>query len=209
MEKDASFYKDSLDIRNKLLMWRFQNYFKINTKVNKDVNLDMLEPRIKQLVAGFVCIFSDNKEEMKIFQDWIVEYQKELIDERQDSLSGEIIGALHKMVEEGSKYITSSDIVYEAKLKDIKGNPLPTQRLSSTLKSLGLHHTKFRINGEQKRIIILVKDDLNNLFKRYGFTETTQEFDKYVAKFETTETTETTPSGGCLPTSKSEQNGCL
>jgi hypothetical protein len=206
MEKDASFYKEALDIRNKLLMWRFRNYFSIKTKVDVSIDLDMLEPRIKQLVSSFACIFSENKEEMKIFQDWIVEYQKELIDERQDSLAGEIIGAMHKMVEEGAKFITSSDIVNEAKMKDLRGNPLAPQKLASTLKSLGLHHIKWYICGEQKRIIVLEKELLNSLFKRYGYTETDRVFDKYVVESKTTKTTKTTWEGGLPPTSENERN---
>ena len=167
INRDESFYNGSEHIRNQLLMWRFKNYFNINIKAK--IDLGKLEPRIKQLVNGFGCIFNDNEEEMYIFRKWIAEYQQELIEERQDSLSGEILMALHELMKGGSLYISNQDVVVKGDIVDFNNNPMGPKKLTSTLKSLGLgknHLMKY--DNKSKRCIPLDLDILNPLFLRYG-----------------------------------------
>lgn len=175
-ETDDSFYKEAEEIRNKLLMWRFRNFF--NIKIDVKIDLGDLEPRVKQLVNGFGVIFSKDEVEMEIFKEWIMEYQKDLIVERQDSLAGEILEALHSLILSGGKYFTNQMIIDEGKIKDYNGKDMNPKKLTSQLRSLGFgKNIWMKEEGKSKRCIQLKKKHLNPLFKRYGFEEINIDFD--------------------------------
>jgi len=81
------FHQTTQTLRNKLLMWRFKNFDKINPDDKYDFDFSDLEPRVKQIVSSFISLFRDEGQ-MKKFRTFIVEYQKQLIMERQSSLTG-------------------------------------------------------------------------------------------------------------------------
>ena len=165
----ARFWKQTEQIRNKLLMWRFRNYFKINPDKESDLDLGELEPRVQQIVASFISLFGENKKQLQQFKEYILNYQGDLIEERRDSFSGIVVNAIHSLVEDGWEDISSKDIIERGQIFNKSGHLISPRGLSSTLKALGFGKAKQqRIDGKNKRSIPINKEHLGHLFKRYG-----------------------------------------
>ena len=165
---NEDFFKEALEIRNMLLMWRFKNYFKINKSFT--YNFGDIEPRLKQIIGGYATLFSHDEKQMEKFKVYIKEYQEELIDERQSSFDGSIVGAIHSLLEKGKTTFTVKDIIIEGDFTGNNGKPLQPRALSSHLRSLGFKKGKLtRVNGFSKKIIPLDKKHLEKVFLRYGF----------------------------------------
>ena len=169
------FWEEAQIIRNKLLMWRFKNFFKIDP--NKVIDLDTeevkLEPRVKQIVSSFISLFAYDEEQLASFRDFIIKHQESLIDERRNSFAGAIVVAIYDLLKKGDFYINASNIVDEAKLTNQKGDRLHPRALTSTLKSLGFGNSvPKKVDGKTKRCLSLSREHLANLFERFGYAVT-------------------------------------
>jgi len=168
---NKEFYDEGLLLRNKLLMWRFRNYFKID--MNKKYDLGKLEPRVKQIVSSYVALFSNNEKSFEEFKIYIKDYQEDLIDERQQSFEGSIIGAIHSLLNNQQINFTAKDIIDKGEFTGRTGKPMNPRALNSYLKSLGFAKSEqIRVDGRIKRVVPIDKKILNNLFERYGFDST-------------------------------------
>jgi hypothetical protein len=164
------FYADQALLRNKLLKFRFDNYRKINTQASIDLSQYQIEPRLKQATFAYASLFSGDEEEIAHFKSFLEEYQKDLIQERQESWDGQVIGAIHKLYDAGTREFDTQDIITSGGFTNKEGKPLNARALTKTLKSLGLHKTVLkRVGSTVKRILDLDIILLNKLFKRYGF----------------------------------------
>ena len=167
---NEDFFDDAQTLRNKLLMWRFRNYHKINPKNNIELELGELEPRVRQIVSSFVSLFGNNTKQMIRFKEFIKNYQEELIEERRSSFYGDVVEAIYNLLMKGEINITSYDVIIEGGLTSQKGKEMKPRSLSNILKSLGFGKTTMRkIDVKVKRCIPLDDKHLENLFKRYGF----------------------------------------
>ena len=165
-----SFWREAQEIRNKLLMWRFRNFFKIDGEKEIDIGMNNLEPRVKQIVSSFVNLFGGDDKQLEIFKEFIIKYQEDLIDERQNSFAGQIVGAIHSLLENGIENISTQDIINEGEITDFKGNPAKPRSLSSTLRALGFEKAEQKkVDGKNKRCLPISKVLCELLFKRYGY----------------------------------------
>lgn len=197
-----NFWKQTLTLRNKLLMWRFRNYFKIDPLKEIEFNDDLLEPRVQQIVGSFIGLFCNSEEQLTKFKEFIRKYQENLIDERQSSFDGEIVIAIHNLVEEGNLNISSNDIIEKASLNGLDGKILKARALTSHLKTLGFEKSiPKRVEDRIKRCIPLNQEHLNQLFKRYGVTVVTMYKDtpKEVQ-------IELIEESGCIPNNRNNRN---
>jgi len=161
------FRNDSLVLRNKLLMWRFRNYFEIDNNIVFD--LGNIEPRVKQIVGSYVALFSKNKEQMENFKKYIQKYQEDLIEERRDSFDGHIVVTIHKMLEKGIVDFDASDIINEGNITNKQGTLIKPRGLSSSLKSLGFGKSiQKRVGDKNKRCIPINEKHISKLRRRYG-----------------------------------------
>ncbi len=168
------FFTEAQMLRNKLLMWRFKNYYKIKPDITPDFDFGDLEPRVEQIVTSFITLFSEDAKQMEIFKKFVLKHQEQLIQERQSTWEGSIIIAIHDLIEEGKGDISYKDIVEKAGLTDRKGNQLSPRALSKPLKSLGFEQPiPTRIGDKTKKILALNQEHLDTLFKRYGVTVVT------------------------------------
>ena len=168
---NEEFYKEAKSIRDKLLMWRFKNYFEID--LTKQYDLGDIEPRVKQIVSSYIALFSNNKKQMEEFKNYIKEYQEDLIEERRTSFEGEIIGVIYSLLENEEENITSKMIVEKGGFLGRTGKPMNPRSLNSYLKTLGFKKSKVeKVHGKSKRIIPIDKKHINKLFKRYGYEVT-------------------------------------
>ena len=163
------FFEEAQTLRNMLLMWRFKNYFKIDKKIEYD--LGEIEPRVKQIVSSYISLFSSDKKQMENFKNYITNYQQELIEERQSSFDGAIVGAIHSFLEEGEVNITAKDIIKKGEFTNHRtGKTMSPRSLTSPLKSLGFKKgIANRVDGKVKKVIPLEEKHLKKLFTRYGF----------------------------------------
>lgn len=168
---NKDFFNTALGLRNKLLMWRFKNYFEIDNTI--DFDLGDIEPRVKQIVGSYISLFSTDIEQMEDFKIYIQSYQEELTAERQNSFDGEIVGVIHKMINKDIKDFDCKDIVEEGNFTDRNGKPMNPRGITSTLKSLGFKKSiPIKIDGKTKRCVPIDKIHINKIFKRYGYEVT-------------------------------------
>lgn len=82
------FWKEALEIRNKLLMFRFRNYGQ--RKINPGLVDRSIEPRLNQIIIPLASVISDEetREELKSF---IREYNAQLVSDRGMGETGQIL----------------------------------------------------------------------------------------------------------------------
>jgi|TARA_Y100000034_G_scaffold30695_1_gene37496 hypothetical protein len=179
---NKEFYNSAEKLRNKLLMWRFKNYFKID--LNKKYEIPGIEPRVQQIVSSYISLFGDNEKQMKSFVEYIQNYQSDLIEERQSSFEGLIIGVIHKLLQKEIVDFTSKDIIEEGGFTTGKNDkPMQPRALNSFLKSLGFEKTiPKKVEGKTKRCIPLDMKMLENLFERYGYEVTEVTMDTEISQ---------------------------
>jgi len=168
------FWKESEQIRNMLLMWRFKNYYLINPDKKIDLGLGSLEPRVKQIVNSVVSLFNERTEEFEKFKKFILKYQEDLIDERKNSFDGQIVEAIYNLVITGNEHISALDIIERGQITNSRGNLISPRKISSHLRSLGFEKASIiKVSGQAKRCIPLdVVGHLIPLFRRYGYEVT-------------------------------------
>lgn len=91
---DEKFYNQSQQIRNKLLMWRFDNYFKPLEK--REEIIAGIHPRLNQIVVPLLTIIKDKsiREQLKQF---IIQYNTELVADRGMSWESDIVLAVLRL----------------------------------------------------------------------------------------------------------------
>jgi hypothetical protein len=164
------FFSEAQSIRNKLLTWRFQNYYLIDPSINHDVGISDLEPRVQQVVSSYVAMFGTDQEAMEKFKTFIAEYQKDLIEERSNSFHGQVVKGIYDLFhEKGMLEISAYDIILQAELTDHKGEQMKPRALTNVLKELGFGKTKLvRVHDKVKRCIPMEVEHLKVVFQRYG-----------------------------------------
>jgi len=170
---NTSFFEDSKKLRNKLLLWRFRNYFKIDIEreYNMSEKLMGVEPRIRQISYSLLPLFFHNEKQMELFENFLLKKQSDLIDERINSWDGQIVKAIYDLIQDKWDSISNKDIIEKGNLLDFKGFPLKPRALSGRLKSLGFGKTIMkRTVTKIKRCIPLDAKHLKKLFTRYGFS---------------------------------------
>jgi len=102
------FYKEALEIRNKLLLWRFKNYRK---ELNFDEALiEGVHPRLHQIVIPLMTII-ESEEVKKSLREFVQKYNIELVADRGLSRESDILFAILKFeYDTARKYITVGEI---------------------------------------------------------------------------------------------------
>ena len=188
---NEEFFKETQTIRNKLLMWRINNYYDIQPNITIDLDIQNLEPRLRQITSSFISLFKNDEQQLDEFKALILKQQEDLISERQESFDGQIVKAIHELLEEEKNNISAQDIIEQADLTNKSGKSLHARAINSNLKSLGFEKAELkRIDAKVKRCIPIDEKHWKNLCKRYGLkcngvtvvtvvTETSDFFKKY------------------------------
>jgi len=148
-------------------MYRFKHYDRIKSD-GYELKMDGIEPRLRQATHSFTLLFRENEVMKRRFKEFMNTYQKELIEERSNSLEGRVALAINYFIEQGE------DWIYPAKLGEFINDGLhnPKDKLTNTkigriLKSLGLSTKQKRVGDKNIRAIDLEKEKLDRIFKRY------------------------------------------
>jgi len=163
---DDTFFAEEMHLRNKLLLWRFHNWAKIEYNSIRDIDIGKLEPRIKQTSLPYALMFKDRPEVMDRFRTFILKYQEEIIQTRAEGEQGRIVMAFFTLAaEHGANYVSSgmiTEYVNEHFKLDIK-----TPKVGKILHSLGLDTTKKRYQGKQLHYINWNPITMRKLHRRY------------------------------------------
>ena len=161
------FFEKTLELRNKLLMYRLRNYNIVNPDAGLEVDLGDIEPRLKQISVGFVSMFANNPQEVERFKVFINKYQGELAEERSASFEGQIVNAICQIVVENGE-LTATNIIEKANLTDKQNHPWKPRAISGFMKSLGFGTAKQKWTEEgNKKLFEIDKNLLLEHSKKY------------------------------------------
>lgn len=162
------YFETSRTLRNKLLMWRFKNYSKIDPDAGLAVDMNKYEPRLRQVNRAFVSLFADKPEQLSNFMLHLDKYQENIIEERADSFDGVLINVLARLIVQGNEYVSPQNIVDFANESGINFQyELHSRVVGKHFKSLGLEFKRRKVDGRTKNCLILEKTILENTFSRY------------------------------------------
>lgn len=162
------FWEEAREIRNKLLMFRFRNYFKI--QIDPELIDRSLEPRLNQIIIPLLSIIKDDeiKEKIRVL---VREYHKQICSDRGMQIEGEVIEIIKNIIVEGGREITIKQITKE--LNEASSGEGTREQITS--KKVGwIVRNQLKLKPERKRggyTILYDKDieRIESLFARYGF----------------------------------------
>jgi len=158
------FHTEQERLRNKLLMFRFKNYSKIDPDKALEIDLgDNIEPRLKQSMLGFTVLFANMPDMFEEFKEHIQKHQEELIEDRSTSFDGQIVNVIADLLISGNENITSKDIAEMISTDKFIVKP---NLIGTHLRQLGITTKPKKIDGKTKRILVF-NEDIKTVFKRY------------------------------------------
>lgn len=179
------FFEEQQTLRNKLLLFRLRNYFNVDPEAASSLNLDGIEPRLRQISEAFTSLFANEPEVLESYREFITNHQRELIEQRAATKTGQVVEALFELLEEKTFHVPSvpsykgdSELGTGIAASDIaEKTGLTSQAVGAILKGLGLETKRMRQGGQNKRMIIYNKARFEKLRKRYILTENNSELE--------------------------------
>lgn len=179
------FFKKREELQNKLLMYRFKNWDKIETDTLINIDFGNIMPRIKQSFAPFAVLFQYDKEKLRNFIIYTKGYNNKVIEENATSFDGQIFNAYidlydkHKIEQQGledyhNPHITSTDIKNYLVDDGWSEDKIRASTIGRRLKSLGFETKAMKISGKTKKVLQIDDDLLQNLISRYVVTVVTE-----------------------------------
>lgn len=172
----STFYKEQEALRNKLLLFRLWNYNCVNPEEAISLDLKGIEPRLRQISAGFASLFAGQPEVLADYQAFIQHHQRELIEQRAATPIGQVVEKLFALTESVANVTNVTNVIGEELIpissKDI-AEPLnmTPQAVGQILKTLGLRTKLTKIEGSPKRCIVYDAVKLDTLKRRYILSE--------------------------------------
>jgi hypothetical protein len=163
-----AFYKEQGELRNKLLLFRFRNYDKVNGDTRVILELKGIEPRLRQISACFASLFAGQPEVLADYQGFITHHQRELIEQRANTVIGQVVEKLISLVESHTPdtFDSLDTTLIPVSAGDIAESlNMTPQAIGQILKTLGLQ-TKF-VKAQSKRCIVYDPGKLATLKRRY------------------------------------------
>lgn len=170
------FRKEQQVLRNKLLLFRLQNYSRVDPET-ADIDLGDIEPRLRQVSQAFTALFANKQEVLDDYKIFIRGHQQELIEQRAMTKTGQVVNTFFELLEQTTRS-PRGVVPFVPNVPD--GEPLPVsagdiaeklgmraQAVGQILKGLGLTTKNERAYGERKRYIICDKVKLEALWRRY------------------------------------------
>lgn len=162
---DDDFEQEALNIRNKCLMWRLQNYGKVS--LDTSFKSIVVEPRLIQIMTPLISVIKDEQIKKNLV-NYIEKHNQELIVGRGLSYEAPILRIIINMVENGGIDVTMESIALAFNMGLVRGD----KELSGRKVGI-IVREKFGFKTERKNIGYVL--DLNNyngqikrLKKKYG-----------------------------------------
>jgi len=163
-----NFFDEAEEIREMLLYYRLTNYKYINPEEGLKVNLNGIEPRLRQVNRGFLGMFANDPEQVEDFKNYLIEYQKEIIKERAESFDGCLVRSIAELINLFYENITPTDIATYMNENYPQQYNVNSRYLGKHAKNLGLIFVRKKIDGTTKNTLDLSdKGVINVVFSRY------------------------------------------
>ncbi|MBS3948400.1 MAG: hypothetical protein KGZ57_08890 [Dethiobacter sp.] len=172
------FFAEQQGLRNKLLLFRLRNYFKVEPEAAASLTLGSIEPRLRQVSEAFMSLFAGEPEVLDSYRLFIQGHQRELIEQRAATKVGQVVDALFEIA--GNKVTMVTSVTGDSVINVTPGNiaervEMKPQAVGQILKSLGLRTRLVKMEGTVQRRIIYDKTKLEKLRKRYILDEQSEE----------------------------------
>lgn len=172
------FYENEEILRNKLLMFRLQNWDKIKPTRLEEIDLGDIEPRLKQDIISFVTLFWNVDGMRQTFTDFVHRYSNELVEERSTSFEGMIVNSIFSLnpnpvtPDMNITSFTSQDIAEKmTELYNLENKPTP-RKVGHYLKNiLGLQTKHARIGAKDGRFLVWEPERMRMLRRKYVLSE--------------------------------------
>lgn len=157
-----------IELRKKLLAYRFNNYPKVafdDIEV-EDIDMGHVEPRLKQTGIPLALALKRNPEALDKFKTWLLQLSTELISERSDSPTGRVVIALLRAAQQmGKEYVTPGAI--KKICEDELNMDISPQRVGKILSSLHIERRRYRHGTVVERCIVWELKTIRKLAKKY------------------------------------------
>jgi hypothetical protein len=113
-------------------------------------------------------MFSSDEQALKEFKSFLIQYNKELIQERSGSFDGDIVNALYELLKEGKTDISSQNLLDSMKSEKLVDDRTNVRSIGKHLASLNIVTKNRRVGNKTKHFIDFGDvDSLNQVFLRY------------------------------------------
>jgi hypothetical protein len=157
------FFETQAGLRNKLLKFRLDYFYKIDIESVMKIDLGDVEPRIKQATRAFIPLLATEPEALENFRGFLKEYNDNLIEERATSFDGSIITTIINMICNDETKISSKDILDRM---DDPSKKTTTRSIGKRLSSLNLKCVLEKVEGKNKRVVPMTMNFLK-IARRY------------------------------------------
>lgn len=173
----STFEAEQMKLRNKLLLYRFQNYLKVDSDKINEIQLgDEIEPRLRQATRAFVALFMDNEKMLADFKVFLKAYNRKLVAERSVTIDGLIVRGIALLVQYGKTDISAKDIMEVLSETGDLWDKASSRSIGKRLSAIG-------IQTEDKRVVTKdLKNAVRNCIVWSSFDLTI--FDRYLSNLE-------------------------
>jgi len=172
------FYKEQAALRNKLLLFRLRNYFRVKPEAAAGVDLGDIEPRLRQISEAFISLLANQPEALEDYRRFIRRHQQELIEQRAATTAGQVVQGLFARLEQmglnpvpsvpSVPSVPGGGYLVPISAKDIAEDlHLEASVVGRVLKELGLHTKNVRSAGGRRRYLVCDPIKLATLRRRY------------------------------------------
>jgi hypothetical protein len=167
------FWRESLTLRNKLLLWRFEN---LTTKFTEDDEFLSLKinPRLKEVLLPIVQVAQD-KEVRKWLRDLALKLNEVIVDVRSESPQAGALSAIFALIKEGRKPEELQVGLIAEKFKELNPDypvPVTARAMGSILrKELGLTVKRMSIGKRVPYVVVWDENQMRKLAEAYGLEE--------------------------------------
>lgn len=170
------FYEESLEIRNKLLMWKFRNY--ITPVFDEEFKSLKINPRVKEIILPLATVTRD--EEAKIsLKELALKLSEDIYENRSLSVEAEIVKQLMARYKLGDDPLRVGDIAQSVRWRIRDEDERQAGRFTDKYcgliirKRLGLRTGRKRIKGYTSipYCVICTVKELETLCKVYGLLD--------------------------------------
>ncbi len=164
------FFDEQDELRNKLLLFRFRNYFETDPEVRTSLDLSGVEPRLKQVSDAFASLFVNEAEVLASYREFILSHQREIIEQRAVSEDGRVVQTLFELFERDKSVIATirgqqATSLTPGSIAEVIGST--PQAVGQRLKNLGLETFAMKRDGKVRRYLLYDESRFRKLRKRY------------------------------------------
>lgn len=171
---DNSFDAAALELRNKLLMFRFRNHRKF--EVNASIRFPGASPRLNQILQPLASLAElISKDLFDAIKLAVAGFEERLVEDRAESEDGLVVRA-YLLVESEGEFTTSTAI--SAKVKEIGGSEITKNMVGRRLRALSFTHlatkdgnTRYYKVDERERAVIIRKYVPSDEWAGIGFSD--------------------------------------